>query len=452
MARATQLSWATLLQSLLLGVRNIVERWIESVSPERRWLVVVLAIQLVLVVGMLRADGMFDHVGMDFLTSYTAADMVASGDAADLYDTRAQWEHQRPILRADHVSWPDRVMHPYISPPLLAVATLPLLLLSPALAAFTWSSLNALAVAAGVVVLARSLGLNWRVPAAIVAGSLPLFYTLLLGQVEGILFLAMALFIAELRAGRDVRAGLALAVFAIKPPLLLAPMLFLIVTGRRRAAWTTVGTTTVQAFASLALVGPSGVRDYIDLTRRLSGADGSTVTNVWGMVNVRGIIVRSLPSDEGIVVNLAIAVMTVVALSIAVWVWHRAGDTALSTTGLSLMASTTVLTAYHALYHTALIAMIGVILLVAHALESDDLPRVNRLTVLAWSSFRLVPLVPFLVVQSSKVPALLTTFGILLVWGLAAQSLVQPLAAEDAEVLPSNPEPAVAAATAGVLT
>ena len=121
----------------------------------------------------------------------------------------------------------------------------------------------------------------------------------------------------ELAAPLSLRiflAGLALSVFAIKPPLLLAPLLYLAVTGRRRATWTTILATGVQAVASMALVGPKGVREFVELSRRLSGPDGTIVTNVWGMVNIRSVVVRAFPVDDRLLTNVMIVLLTAVTL------------------------------------------------------------------------------------------------------------------------------------------
>ena len=37
------------------------------------------------------------------------------GAADDLYDTRAQWEYQRPVIDDHGVVWGDRVMHPHFA-------------------------------------------------------------------------------------------------------------------------------------------------------------------------------------------------------------------------------------------------------------------------------------------------------------------------------------------------
>jgi hypothetical protein len=375
-------------------------------------------VHCVLLVVLVRAQGPFTFAGMDFLTSYTGAEIVADGNAWQLYDTRAQWEYQRDITGAFGVEWPDRVMHPYIAPPMLAIAAMPLLLFGPLLAAALWSLSNLVAVALGCGLLVRRLNIDWRVVLVVIGGSLPLFYTVLLGQVEGFLFLALVLFIIWLRAGHETRAGLALAVLAIKPPLLLAPLLYLLVTRRYRAFAVAASATAVQGIASMAVVGPQGVRDFLALSQRLSGPDGSIVTNVWGMVNIRSIVVRALPEDDARLVSHLIIVVTAAVLYGAIWFWRRATSERVDLASLAMLFVTMVLTSYHALYHTTLLALLGVVLLVTVIQRSGDVLRTERLLLVTWVTFTLAPLLSFVLVPTSKVPALIAICGLVICWCL----------------------------------
>src|SRR5690606_34304679 len=112
-------------------------------------------------------------------------------------------------------------------PPQLAIITLPLLLVGPIIGWLIWIAVNVAAAVVAVRMLASRLRIDWLLVAIVVLASFPLFYTLLLGQVEGVLLLAMTVFVLELRRGNEGRAGLALAVLALKPQLLLVPLLFL---------------------------------------------------------------------------------------------------------------------------------------------------------------------------------------------------------------------------------
>ncbi|MGH9176431.1 MAG: glycosyltransferase family 87 protein, partial [Vicinamibacterales bacterium] len=340
-------------------------------------------------------------------------------------DTRAQWEYQRPIIQANRIEWGDRVMHPFIAPPVLGVAVMPLLVFSPSVAYLIWAALNAVAVATGLWLLARRLLLHWSVPLVVVAGSMPLFMVIMLGQVEGLLFLAFVIVILQLQSGHQVRAGLALVLFVIKPPLLLAPLLYLTLTGQRRAAWTTVVGAGTLALSSMLLVGVKGINDFVALSQRLSGPDGSVVTNVWGMVNIRSVVVRALPADEGLLIDVMIVVLTGATLAATGWFWRRSGVDAVGLPSVALLAVTTVLTAYHALYHATILALLAVVLMAAHAIHGGEPRRSDWFVASSWAVFSVLPLVMFVIVQSSKAPAAIGVAGLMLLWGFAAGAVAQ---------------------------
>jgi hypothetical protein len=402
------------------------DSWLHSGTRDLRWVVAVIALECALLVSMVHSQGLFRHVGMDFMTTYTAADMLAHGERRQLYNTRVQWERERPIIDRYHVRWDDRVMHPYTSPPQLALLGIPLLLFSPAIATLIWIGLGLLAVALAVQLLAQRLNLDGRLVAALVFGSFPMFYIVLLGQVDGFLFLAFVVFVLALRSGHEGRGGLALAAFALKPPLLPAALVFLFVTGRKRAFWTTIVAGGAQAAVGMALVGRSGIHDYIRLSRRLAVPTADAVTNVGGMINLRAMLVRALPTATEHALTLAIASATALTLVAAGWLWRRAGEDALGDAGLALLAATTVLTAYHGLYHTGLLAVLAVVLLANRAHGVAEQTRRARVLAVGWAFFTLGPLALFLVVPTAKFPAMLSSVGLLVVWGIAAYALALP--------------------------
>lgn len=385
----------------------------------------VLAVEACLVVALVHTNGLFHHVGMDFLTTYTAADMIREGESGALYDTRAQWERQLPIIEQYGVNWPDRVMHPYIAPPILALIAIPLVPLGVVGATGVWAALNALAAGGAIWLLARHMAIDWRLSAAVIVGSLPLFSVLMLGQVEGLLLLAFTVFAVDLRAGRHVRAGLALALLAIKPPLLIAPLLYLLVTGRRLTAVATLAGAAAQALLSAIIIGPAGIRDYVELSRRMAGPDGAIVTNVWGMVNIRAAVVRAMSIDQGWLANTVVVLATVAVLTVACALWRRSGAESVSLPALGLLAITTVLTSYHALYHTALLALLGVVLLLGEIEHRGRSDLAGRLYVSSWMLFTVAPLASFAIVASSKIPAGISTVGLAAGWGIACLILVQ---------------------------
>lgn len=388
---------------------------------ERVLLFAYLSIQLAMVISLVEARGVFAHPGMDFLPSYAGAQMLVDGGRNELYDTYQQWIRQQPIMNQYGSAWPDRTMHPYIAPPQLAMLTVPLLLFSPLVALLVWTTLNAVSVVVAVTLLARRLKLDWIMLALVVLIAFPAFYTVYLGQVEGILLLAMVVFLLELRRGNEVRAALALSLLALKPQLLLVPLVFLVVTGRRKALVAAVCAGTAQLLAAVAVIGSSGLREYVELGRRFSSPEGVVATNVPGMVNVRSIIVRAFPTWDSGTANVVILLVSISMIVVAGWLWHRMGDKALSGAGYSLLVITTLLTSYHALYHTAILAVLAVVFLIEAANVRGDAVTARRLVYFSWVFFSFGPLLAFLRVANSHYPALIGIAGSIIVWILAVR-------------------------------
>lgn len=406
-------------------------RAIVQLALTRAWLLTYVAVEIAILISLVRLNGVFFHAGLDFLPSYAGAQLLVDGGRHDLYDTFLQWHRQQPIINQYDAVWPDRMLQPYVAPPLLAILTIPLLLLSPMVAWITWAGLNVAAAVTAVTMLARRLRIEWSTVALVVLASFPLFYTVLLGQVEGILMLAMVVFVLELRRGNEVRAALALSVLALKPQLLIAPLIFIVVTWRRKTLLTTMAAGAAQLVICTLAVGVSGMREYIEFGRRLSSPEGIAATNVPGMVNVRAIVVRAFPGWESQVVDLLILGISFALLALAAYLWFRMGRLALSGPGIALLMSTTLLTSYHALYHTAVFATVAAVFLVEAANRKGDVFWVRRLVTFSWIIFGFLPLLPFLVVQSSRVPAMISTIGVLIIWGVALRQVLAMLQAPE---------------------
>jgi hypothetical protein len=406
----------------------------------RIWLVAYIAIELIILVSLVRMNGVFFHAGLDFLPSYAGAQLLIDGGRHDLYDTFMQWHRQQPIINQYDAVWPDRMLQPYVAPPLLAILTIPLLLLSPMAAWITWGIFNAGAAVAAVTLLARRMHIEWSIVALVILASFPLFYTVLLGQVEGILLLAMVIFIIELRRGNDVRAALALSVLALKPQLLLAPLLFIAVTSRRKTLVATMIAGAAQLVVCTAAIGVSGMREYVSFGRRLSSPEGIVATNVPGMVNLRSIVVRAFPGWESRAIDLLIVIGSLALLGAAAWLWFRLGDRALASPSIALLMTTTLLTSYHALYHTAVFATLAVVFLIDAAYRNNDREWAQRLVMFSWLTFAFLPLLPFLVVQSSRVPAMISTVGLIVIWGISIRQTAAMLSNRDIRVAQATPD------------
>lgn len=416
-------------------------------STPKFLLVSLTALQIVVLAGMLHRDGPFDHVGMDYLTTWVGASMIRDGDSHRLYDTRAQWEYELPVIGHYDVHWNDRVMHPYLAPPPLAILSLPLSLLTPLAALLVWMSLTVGAVLLAIRRLCKSFALPWGDVAPLVIGSMPLFALVMLGQADGLLVLAFVVFLAQLRRGREGRAGLALAVLAMKPQLLLAPIVYLLITGRRRAVVSVVAASAVEAALSFALIGWGGLQDALAVSRRMAGPAGDAVINVPGMLNIRAAVTRSIPADMAFLQTALIVALTAVILMLTARLWRQSDSREVTPIGAGLLCIVTVLTAFHAHYHSGVIALLGIALLAAGLRERGEAILAHRLTMSTLVAFSVVPFALFLSNESTRRPATLGTIVLIAVWswmvyGLALRTRqVTSLTALSADTPPRHRRP-----------
>src|SRR5438094_498206 len=106
----------------------------------------------------------------------------------------------------------------------------------------------------------RKLG----VAGAAAAGGVSAVYSLRLGQRALFGAGGVAACSALLQRGRDVEAGAVLGVLVLKPQLALLVPVVLLVSGRWRAFASAVVVLAALTAASLVVLAPSGVTDYLD--------------------------------------------------------------------------------------------------------------------------------------------------------------------------------------------
>ncbi len=201
-----------------------------------------------------------DNFHNDFTFYYAAARLGLAHGWSHLYDLRLQQEQLDAI--SSHITIAQLAR--YVSPPPLAWLVMPLTLLPYQVAYWLWSALLV-----GALVLAWHLAAPGSGRARVIflvaaIGWLPIIYGLQLGQPALFVAAGVAACYALLQRGRDVEAGAVLGVLVLKPQLALLVPVVLLVSGRWRAFASSVVVLAVITAASVAVLGPSGVTDYVD--------------------------------------------------------------------------------------------------------------------------------------------------------------------------------------------
>jgi hypothetical protein len=328
------------------------------------------------------------RMGGDLPEFYGAGRMVRSGHASDLYDWRAQQAGQRDL-------WPEteRGWMPFVYPPFVALAYVPLTWL-PFKAAYVVHVLAmGLCVVAAIALLRQSLPplrMEWLPAVAATVTFYPIFRAVLGGQNTPLSLLCAAGAAAALARERDAVAGLWVGAWLFKPQLALPVAAVLVFRSARRLRFL-LGIAVVAGvyYAAGVLVGGwtwpiwwlrEGVAPYAPASLAVDRGNG--------------ISFAELASELGVVpLNWIAAAVTG---AFAVWTaWRGCRHPAAV---VAIAAGTAVLVGPHAIYYDGGVAALG--LIAAAALRPTTAPAVAGLWALALAQpFRAsLPLPPMTVV------------------------------------------------------
>jgi hypothetical protein len=211
---------------------------------------------------VLASRGIFNPV--DFWVYYPVAVLVWDGHGNQLYDLGIQSQYQFQLLGAFPLN--GRVL-PFIGPPHLALALLPLAILSPHWAFSFWIALQIIFVVLLIrLYIAESSELSWPEKIICIGAfvSFPmLFVTIYKGQLSLIILLCIILWIREMRKGNDLGTAVWLLIGSIKPQLIVVPFLLTILARKWKAlAYFAAGGTLITAICAISL-GTESIRNFV---------------------------------------------------------------------------------------------------------------------------------------------------------------------------------------------
>jgi hypothetical protein len=215
------------------------------------------------------------RVTRDFTDTYTAATLIRSGHAAQIYDWRVLAGTARPLMSPAHLQVP------FLEVALVALLAVPLTPVPLATAFWVWSALQAGMVLAAVVIAVRAAGaarsglLGAAAVVAVVLATPATDNLLSVGTSSGFNALGVALAYRCWRRGSHLAAGAWLVVTAAlaKPHLALGILVFLVGWRNRRALVGAVSAGVAAAAAFVAIVGNDGVRAFL--------ADAPKANTLW---------------------------------------------------------------------------------------------------------------------------------------------------------------------------
>ena len=221
---------------------------------------------------------------------FAGATLSLSGRGASVYKLPELTSEEHRLFPAMGERAVGLFIPPFSLPLLLPVALMP-----PPLAPVIWTVLLALAALVSVLMLRKTFQLSlvatlWLTATACLSG--PLYESLRIGQLAPILLLCLCLAVDQLKQGKEIKAGLALAVLLLKPQELLPIMLYLIGAAKWKTAGTLLAVGAALVVISLALPGLDGWRSYIALLGDVS--QNSVYMQPQLSATVRGQLLRVL--------------------------------------------------------------------------------------------------------------------------------------------------------------
>jgi alpha-1,2-mannosyltransferase len=238
-------------------------------DPRRRSAALVLASAVATEAALQAGRALFHpKQGLDLAPPYLAAKLLLRGDTR-FYDDTVLGATGAALGLHGPAGPGDAVLN-FIYPPWVPVAYAPLALLPWGVARVVWFLLSAAATVLALLLLAKATGADdeekRHLSLSALAGAaffFPVFYGLMTGQANSLLFLLLAGSFLLFRKERGFAAGFLLAVAALVKPFLAFPALVF----AARRAW-----TALAGFATGAvLLGLLGV-----------AAGGPTAWRVWG--------------------------------------------------------------------------------------------------------------------------------------------------------------------------
>lgn len=366
---------------------------------------------------------------MDFRAMYTGARMALGGVREGFYSLEEQfaWQ-QREFPELTHFS---RLM-PFPYPPFVAALLAPLGYLSPPGAFAVWAGANLLLVGASLCLALASLP-RGNPPARVAAlaltlGFAPVWVVVFQGQLTGLKLLALWGAWHLLRRGREVPAGAALALLAVKPQFLLLPGAYLLLTRRWRALAGLALAGAVLVGVSYAMVGPAGLAGYARLLAAAPDLGDALTVHPQKMFSLRGLLHRLAGSDAlGDVLVPWLAGLAAVGAALA-WAWQPArrgerGD--LLDLDWALLAVAMVVTSPQANLHSLALLTVAGVLATRHALAHEAADGALRLLPWAFGAGAALATALTVAAPQAMVPVWLAVEGAwlgLLLWAAGRRS------------------------------
>jgi hypothetical protein len=271
-----------------------------------------------------RPFGLFTQ--SDFPAVTIVSRMVSEGHGAELYSLDAQVEGQRRLIAEGYLylSPDDDLKYPYPYAPFIAVLMSPLSDIAPTVAWAVWDLTNLAGMALGLWYLLSSLSLSKNARLVLMLGgltSLPFVVNLEQGQSSGVVMLSLGLGIGLLKKGKDLPAGLALGLLALKVQWL--PFILLVLAWKRR--WRALAGMAATAGMLLLITGSvmgfGWVSGYVDMLGRAQRYARELLLDPWYSHSLAGGLAALFGGGTDDMIRMMNLTAMVGAAALLLWVW-----------------------------------------------------------------------------------------------------------------------------------
>ena len=295
----------------------------------------------------------------DFVTYQTAGLIVLHGDGACLYTVECQAAAQHELI-GDEPSF-ERGGLPFNSPPWLAALAAPLALLALPVAFGIFTILSLLLLAAAAWRLAWGTTGTRAVATLLVLSAWPTVMGAIRGQSSLAVVGLLGFSVAATARGFETRSGLLAGLAAFKPTLVPLWLARLALERRWMALLASAWVLLILVGLTSLVVSKQALLDYPSYLLGTAGNPDALGVHVEQMVNWRGAALRlGAPTSP----LAAIGVTITLGVLVAAWWWARRSQRATALAAAAAFVATP-LVIPHANQHEAILASLGVLILVA---------------------------------------------------------------------------------------
>lgn len=316
-----------------------------------------------------------ERTGADFISFYAAGRIAQNEGAAHVYDLELIHKYEEGVVgfSIDPVQ-----ISPYIHPPFIILLAQMISLDNYIISFILWNLIMLAFLALGTIPLGYLLRGSFTHQQLLIAlaGILlfyPAFISLGNGQDSAILYLAVSLWMLGILSGRDMLAGLGLALTTVRPQVTLVlalPFLF----RRQRVWWWFVAGAVGLVLLSIAVAGVEGVQNFLQ-SLLIYGRETDYHISEAAMVNLIGLLRRIFPLVQPQVLQVAGWGVYLAAIFFLCVLWARNRDIAEKHIGLAAMLA--VFTAPHLHYHDLILLLVPILALMVVLVRGGFISSLN---------------------------------------------------------------------------